>query len=84
MRAYIWTAIFGGLICGGICFVFDMVMDSEYAKMLLIDLSLNPIYILISFGILVVVNLIISLIFSGIATHKVSRAPILQVLDDNK
>ena len=84
MRAYIWTAIFGGLICGGICFVFDMVMDSEYAKMLLIDLSLNPIYILISFGILVVVNLIISLIFSGIATHKVSRAPILQVLDDKK
>ena len=84
MRAYIWTAIFGGLICGGIYFVFDMVMDSEYAKMLLIDLSLNPIYILISFGILVVVNLIISLIFSGIATHKVSRAPILQVLDDKK
>ena len=82
MRAYIWTAIFGGLICGGIYFVFDMVMDSEYAKMLLIDLSLNPIYILISFGILVVVNLIISLIFSGIATHKVSRSPILQVLDD--
>lgn len=83
-RSYLWTAIFGGLICGGIYFVFEEVMNSEYAKMLLIDLSLNPMYILISFAILVIVNLIISMFFAIIATNKVSKAPILAVLDDRQ
>lgn len=83
-RSYIWTAIFGGLICGGIYFVFEEVMNSEYAKMLLIDLSLDPKYILISFAILVIVNLIISMFFAIIATNKVSKAPILAVLDDKQ
>ena len=59
-------------------------MNSEYAKMLLIDLSLDPMYILISFAILVIVNLIISMFFAIIATNKVSNAPILAVLDDRQ
>ena len=62
-RSYIWTAIFGGGICGGICYLFKMIMSSEAAAIITIDLSLNPIFILIAFGVLVVVNTIISIIF---------------------
>jgi len=80
LRSYIWTIIFGGLICGGVWYAFDSIMDSEYAKLITIDLSLNPIYILVAFAILVVLNMIISIIFSLIATKKVSNAPILDVL----
>lgn len=83
-RSYLWTALFGGAICAGIYFAFNYTMNSEYAKLITIKISLNPIYILASFVILVVINMIISIIFSLIATHRVSKAPILEVLDDNK
>ena len=83
-RSYIWTAIFGGGICYGISFVFEMVMNSSVAEAITIDLSLNPIYILVAFLALIVVNTIISIVFSLVACHNVSNKPILEVLVENR
>lgn len=83
-RSYIWTAIFGGGICGGICYLFKMIMSSEAAAIITIDLSLNPIFILVAFGALVIVNTIISIIFAYVACHNVANKPILDVLVENR
>lgn len=83
-RSYIWTAIFGGAICGGISYAFKMIMSSEMAKVITINLSLNPIYILVAFLILIIINTIIAIIFSLIACHSVSKKPILEVLVENR
>lgn len=83
-RSYIWTGIFGGIICFGITYVFQLIMASEYASLITIKLNLNPIYILISFAVLVIFNLIISIIFALIACHSVSKKPVLDVLNENR
>ena len=83
-RSYIWTAIFGGAICGGISYAFKMIMSSDMAKIITINLSLNPIYILVAFLILMIINTIIAIIFSLIACHSVSKKPILEVLVENR
>ena len=83
-RSYIWTAIFGGGICYGITLLFKMIMESDAAAILTINLSLNPIYILVAFGALIIVNTLISLMFALIACHNVSKKPILEVLVENR
>lgn len=83
-RSYIWTLIFGGGICFGICYLFDMIMNSEVGQVITIKLSLNPIYILVAFLIILIVNTIISIAFSLIACHNVSKKPILEVLVENR
>ena len=83
-RSYIWTAIFGGGICFGISVLFNMIMESDMAAAITIDLSLNPIYILVAFIILIVVNTVISIAFALIACHNVSNKPILEVLVENR
>ena len=83
-RSYIWTAIFGGGICIGISYLFKMIMSSEVAKVITIDLSLNPIYILVAFAGLLIVNTIIAISFSLIACNSVSKKPILEVLVENR
>lgn len=83
-RSYLWTALFGGLCCGGIWLAFKLVMNSQYAELLSFKLSLNPIYILVSFAVLVVLNSIISIIFSLIACKQVAKRPILDLLVDDK
>lgn len=83
-RAYIWTAIFGGGICFGISMLFKMIMESDVGAVLTINLSLNPIYILVAFVALLVVNTIISLAFALIACNNVSKKPILEVLVENR
>jgi len=83
-RSYIWSAIFGGGICFGISFLFNMIMESEAAAMITIDLSLNPIYILVAFVLLIIANTIISIVFSLVACHNVSNKPILEVLVENR
>lgn len=83
-RSYIWTAIFGGGICFGISAIFNMIMKSDMAAAITINLSLNPIYILVAFLILVLINTIISIAFSLIACHSVSNKPILEVLVENR
>ena len=83
-RSYIWTAIFGGGICFGISALFNMMMKSDMAQTITINLSLNPIYILVAFAILIVVNTFISIAFSLIACHNVSNKPILEVLVENR
>lgn len=84
MRSYIWTAIFGGLICGGLTVLVDYVMSSDYAQLISIKLSFNPIHILVSFGIIVILNMCISILFSLVACHGVRRKPILDVLNENR
>ena len=83
-RSYIWSAIFGGGICFGISFLFDMIMKSDVAAMITIDLSLNPVYILVAFLALVIVNTIISIVFALIACYNVSNKPVLEVLVENR
>lgn len=83
-RSYIWSAIFGGGICFGISFLFKMIMESDAAAIITIDLSLNPIYILVAFLILVVANTIISIAFALIACHSVANKPVLEVLVENR
>lgn len=83
-RSYIWTAIFGGGICAGLTLLFKFAMKSEYAQIITIDLSLNPIYILVTFVLLIIVNTIISIIFSLVACFSVSKKPILEVLVENR
>lgn len=83
-RSYIWSAIFGGGICFGISFLFDMIMKSDAAAMITIDLSLNPIYILVAFFALIIVNTIISIVFSLVACYNVSHKPVLEVLVENR
>ncbi|MBR6072110.1 MAG: hypothetical protein IKP77_04675 [Acholeplasmatales bacterium] len=85
-KSYIWTIIFGGLICFGIYFGFNMAMKTDAAKIItnIIKLELNPVYIPISFIILVVFDTIIALTFSLIACYKVSHKPLLEVLIDDK
>jgi len=83
-RSYIWTAIFGGGICFGISFLFDMIMKSGVGEIITIDLSLNPIYILVAFLILLLINTIISIVFSLVACHNVARKPVLEVLVENR
>ena len=83
-RSYIWTAIFGGGICVGISYLFKMIMSSDMAKIITIDLSLNPIYILVAFSALLIVNTIIAISFSLIACNSVSKKPILEVLVENR
>lgn len=84
LKSYIVSIIFGGLICGGICILFDYAMQSEYTKILAIKISLDPIYILVSFSILILVNLIISITFSMVACSSICKKPILETLQDNK
>lgn len=83
-RSYIWTAIFGGGICGGICFLFKMIMQSDVGQIITFDLTLNPIFILLAFILLIIINTIISIGFSLIACHNVSNKPILEVLVENR
>ena len=83
-RSYIWSAIFGGGICFGISFLFKMIMESDAAKVITINLSLNPIYIAVAFLALIIVNTIISVVFSLVACHSVSNKPVLEVLADNR
>lgn len=83
-RSYIWTAIFGGGICIGLSFAFDSIMNSSVGDIITIELSLNPIFILVAFIILVIINTIISIVFSLIACHSVSKKPILEVLVENR
>ena len=83
-RSYIWTGIFGGIICFGITYAFQQIKASEYASLITIKLNLNPIYILISFAVLVIFNLIISIIFALIACLSVSKKPVLDVLNENR
>lgn len=83
-RSYIWSAIFGGGICFGISFLFNMIMKSDAAAAITIDLSLNPIYILVAFSALIIANTIISIAFSLVACHNVSNKPILEVLVENR
>jgi hypothetical protein len=59
-------------------------MSSEVAAIITIDLSLNPIFILVAFGALVIVNTIISIIFAYVACHNVANKPILDVLVENR
>ena len=61
-----------------------MIMVSDAAAILTINLSLNPIYILVAFGALIIVNTLISLMFALIACHNVSKKPILEVLVENR
>ena len=74
------------LICFGIYFGFNMAMKTDAAKIItnIIKLELNPVYIPISFIILVVFDTIIALTFSLIACYKVSHKPLLEVLIDDK
>lgn len=83
-RSYIWSAIFGGGICVGLSFAFDAIMNSSVGDIITIDLSLNPIFILVAFVILIIVNTIISIVFALVACHKVSNKPILEVLVENR
>lgn len=83
-RAYIWSAIFGGGICIGICVLFKKIMSSDVAQIITLDLSLNPIYILVAFIALIIVNTIISVIFSLVACNNVSKKPVLEVLVENR
>ena len=83
-RSYIWTAIFGGGICVGLSFAFDEIMNSSIGEIITINLSLNPIFILVAFIILAIINTVISVAFSFIACHSVSKKPILEVLVENR
>ena len=83
-RSYIWSAIFGGGICIGLSFAFDAIMNSSVGDIITINLSLNPIFILVAFAILIAVNTIISIVFSLVACHNVSNKPILEVLVENR
>lgn len=83
-RSYIWSAIFGGGICIGICYLFKMIMQTEAASIITIDLSLNPLFILVAFFALIIVNTIISVIFSLVASYNVANKPILDVLVENR
>ena len=56
----------------------------KMAKVITIDLSLNPIYILVAFAGLLIVNTIIAISFSLIACNSVSKKPILEVLVENR
>jgi ABC-type antimicrobial peptide transport system permease subunit len=84
IRSYLWSALFGGLICGSICYFFGSLMDNKYAKLIVIDLSLDPIYILVAFLILVTINTIISVVFALASTYKVSTTPILEILGEKE
>ena len=85
LRSYIWTIIFGGIICGGINFGFNFAMNIKEVKEIMpFTMSLNPIYILVSFVVLALITFIIALIFAFVACYNVSRKPILEVLVDDK
>lgn len=83
-RSYIWTIIFGGGICVGIYFAFEAAMKTDAAKIISMNLTLNPVFIPIAFIILVVFDTLIALIFALISCHKVSHKPLLEVLVDDK
>ena len=83
-RSYIWSTIFGGGICIGLCVAFKSIMNTDAAEIIAMDLSLNPIYILVSLGVLVIVNTIIAIAYSMIACHEVANKPILDVLVENR
>ena len=85
LRSYIWTIIFGGLICGGITFGFNFAMGLDQVKQFMpFTMSLNPVFILIAFIVLAVITFIIALVFAIISCLNVSRKPILEVLVDDK
>ncbi len=83
-RSYIWTVIFGGGICVGIYFAFKAAMNTDAAKIISMNLTLNPVFIPIAFIILVVFDTLIALVFALISCHKVSHKPLLEVLVDDK
>ncbi len=85
LRSYIWTIIFGGLICAGINIGFNYAMGMKEVKEFMpFTMSLNPVFIFISFIVLALITFIIALIFAVIACYNVSRKPILEVLVDDK
>ncbi len=84
LKSYFWTAIFGGLICCGLSYLFAEMMNSSYTEIISIKLTLNYNYILVSFGLLVVLNMIISVLFALVASFGVSKKPILDVLNEDR
>ena len=79
------TAILGGGICVGIKMAFDSAVKSTFKSMTSLSFTIEWWYLPISFGILVVITMLISIIFSELLAGKTSRTPILDILsEENK
>lgn len=81
----IFTAVFGGGICVGIKMLFDNSVKSTFKDMTSLSFTIQWYYLPISFGILIVVTALISIVFSNLLAGKTSRTPILDILsEENK
>jgi 1,4-alpha-glucan branching enzyme len=63
---------------------FDLKWNMGFANDIYEYLSLDPIYILVAFLILVTINTIISVVFALASTYKVSTTPILEILGEKE